>query len=92
MAADGVLCHELPSFVVDLGAVVVLVTRAWHVDEYSSSNVVHLRVGDPIGFDEPAELDQDLTREGLIAADAFRLGDKAEQPLRVAGREYGHGS
>ena len=52
--------------------------------------MVDLRVADPIGFDDPAELDQDVTRNGLIAADASGLGDEAEQPLRVAGRECGH--
>ena len=89
-AADGVLSHELPTFVVDLGALVVLVARAWHVGEHTSSDMVYLRIADPIGLDDPAELDQDVTCEGLIAADAFRLGDEAEQPLRVAGRECGH--
>ena len=32
-AADGMLSHELPTFVVDLGALVVLVSRTWHVGE-----------------------------------------------------------
>ena len=38
-----------------------------------------------------SELDEQVGREGLIAADAFRLGDEAEQLLRVAGRECRHG-
>jgi hypothetical protein len=36
-------------------------------------------------------LGKEFSREGVIAAETLRLGDKAEQPLRIATRKRGHG-
>src|SRR5262245_56894316 len=39
-----------------------------------------------------SELREELSGEGMVAAEALRLGDKAEQPLRIATCECRHGS
>jgi hypothetical protein len=38
-----------------------------------------------------SELGEEITRKGLVAAETFRLGDEAKQPLRIARRESTHG-
>jgi hypothetical protein len=47
-------------------------------------------VADPVGRHEASELREELSSEGMVAAEALRLGDKAEQPLRIATRECRH--
>jgi hypothetical protein len=49
-------------------------------------------VANPVGWDEASELREELSGEGMVAAEALRLGDKAEQPLRIATCEHRHGS
>jgi hypothetical protein len=50
-------------------------------------------VANPVGWHEPTELREELPGERVVvAAEALRLGDKTEQPLRVATRECRHGS
>jgi hypothetical protein len=51
-----------------------------------------IHVANPVGRHEPSELRQELSEEGVVAAEALRLGDKAEQPLRIASRECRHRS
>jgi hypothetical protein len=37
---------------------------------------IELAVRDPVGLDEPPQLDEQVAREGLIAVDGFRLADE----------------
>jgi hypothetical protein len=51
---------------------------------------VAVAVGDPLGRDEPPQLRQELSFERVVAAEALRLGDKAEQPSLIATRKRRH--
>ena len=74
-----------------LDVVQLVVTRSEDVDQVSPRHTVVLLVEDPVGLDEPPQLDEQLTREGVVAAEALGLADEAEQPLRVTSRECRHG-
>jgi hypothetical protein len=74
-------------------AVDPLVTRTREVEKRVVGGTAWaVGITDPVGCDEPSELSEELPAERLVAAEALRLGDKAEQPLRIATRECKHGS
>ena len=67
------------------------VIRSHDVEKISLSHTIHLAVAHPVGIDETAKADEHLGRDRLVASEALRLGDEAEQPLRIACSEYRHG-
>jgi uncharacterized protein (DUF58 family) len=71
-----------------------LVTGAIEVEAGSVAATAPEAVGvaKTVGGDEPSQLREEFPGEGVVAAEAFRLGDEAEQALRIASRECRHGS
>ena len=80
--------HPPDNLVVELE--IVFIIGPDDLQERPPAHAIELVVGHVVGGDEAAELDEQVGREGLIAADAFRLGDEAEQLLRVASGECSH--
>ena len=68
--------HPPARLVVELDAAVFVIGP---VDNQESppAHAIELAIGHVVGGNKAAELDEQLGREGLIAADAFRLGDEA---------------
>jgi hypothetical protein len=87
--ADRVLEHELPVLIADLLIVVVLIGPDGK-QKVSTTHAIELVVGQHVRRNEMVEPGEEVIRKGLVAAEAFYLGDEAEQPLRVACREYRH--
>jgi hypothetical protein len=69
-----------------------LVPRTHEVEYGAAVRAGAIGVANPIGRYEPTKLREELPGEWVVAAEALRLGDKAEQPLRIATRERRHGS
>ena len=46
-----------------------------------------LEVEDPVGPNELAQFDEQVAREGIVAAEVLGLADEAEQALRVTSRK-----
>ena len=55
---------------------IVLVTGSRDAEEIPAPYAIELAVGDPVGLDEPPQLDKQIAGEGLIAVDSFRLADE----------------
>ena len=78
------LHNDLPEDLrIDLFFAAVVVAGASDAAEQSSADAVQLAVRDPVGLHKPPNLDEELAREGLGAADALGIGNEAEQPLRI---------
>ena len=74
---DGVgVDHEVPEELVWYIVTVFLVTGSRNLEEIPAPHAIELVVGDPVGLDEPPQLDEQVAREGLIAVDGFRLADE----------------
>ena len=84
-----VVPEELPGRAVELS--VVIVPRAQDEHVHLTANAIELVVSDPIGLDDPAELDEEFARERLLAAEVFGLGDETEQPLHIPTGDGRHG-
>jgi hypothetical protein len=93
-AADRVLHdHDVPEDVVLVVVGVLFLAVPLDGEELSPPHEIQLLVPHEIvGRYQASELDEQVGRERLIAADAFRLGDEAEQPLRVSCGECRHGA
>ena len=81
--------HPPACLVVELETAVFVIGP---VDNQESppAHAIELAIGHVVGGNKAAELDEQVGREGLIAADAFRLGDEVEQLLQVASRGCCH--
>jgi hypothetical protein len=69
-----------------------LVPRTHEVEYSTAGTAGAIGVANPIGRYEPTELREELPGEWVVAAETLRLGNKAEQPLRIATRECRHSS
>ena len=81
--------HPPARLVVELDIVASVVAPA-DKQESPPTHAIELAVLHVVRGDEPPELDKQVGREGLVAADAFRLGDEAKEPLGVASRKCSH--
>jgi hypothetical protein len=51
---------------------------------------VVLGIHDPVSRNELSQLNEQVSRERIVAVKALSLADEAEQPLRVTSRECRH--
>ena len=88
LEADRVcLGHEIPEERVGF-ITLVLVSVSWSADgdEVPPSHPVQLAVRHPVGLHELPELDEQLSGEGLVAAECLRLGNEVQKALGVGSR------
>ena len=55
-----------------------------------ASGLDEIAIADPVCPHEPSELRKELSLEGVLAAEALRLGDKTEDPSLVSTRQGRH--